>query len=101
MLLQVITGNKSVSSFHPIAVHPDNVLAACWVDPRKVFAKPDWDEHVTYVILKEEIAVDLDEDRNATFSKQILVTGHFQEISIGLGLDTTGQIAEELALKES
>ena len=98
-MLQIITGSKSVRHFHPIAVRPDNVIAVCWVDPHKVFIDPKWDEHVTSVTLKDEVVVGVDEDGNVIFAKQLLVTGHFLDISIDLGLDTTGQIAAEKALK--
>lgn len=100
MLLQIIIGNKTMRSFHPIAVHPDNVLATCWVEPKDVFIEPKLDEYITFVTLKEKIVIAVDNNGDPVFSKQFMVNGHFQEISIALGLDTTGEIAEECFLRE-
>lgn len=99
MLLQVIQGRGAVTSYFPIAVDPKNVASVSFVDPSAILLKPDFDEHVSAVTFYEKILIGLNRDGEKTYLQDCFVTGHFQEISIDLGLDTDGSIADQVAMK--
>ena len=99
MLLQIIVGKGSFTSFYPVAVNPKNIVSVSFVDPSSVLNEPDHDEHISAVTFQKKILVGLNEQGEKIYLEDAFVTGHFQEISIGLKLDTDGRIADEVALK--
>lgn len=101
MLLQIIVGKGAITSFFPIAVSPQNVTSVSFVDPSSVFSKPEYDEHVSAVTFNQKVLVGLDEEGEKVYLKDAFVTGHFQEISIGLKLDTDGRIAYDVAMQNT
>lgn len=100
MLLQVIQGRGGVTSYFPIAVDPANVVSVSFVDAATILMQPASDEHVSAVTFYEPVLVGLTRDGEKRYISDAFVTGHFQEISIGLGLDTDGSIAEQIAMRD-
>ena len=99
MLLQIIDGKGSICSFFPVAVNPENIVSVSYVNSSSILHTPDWDEHVSAITFKEKILVGIDKEGEKSYLKDAFVTGHFQELSINLGLDTDGRIAYEVAMK--
>lgn len=99
-LLQVITPKKGNWTYHPLAVNPDAVASAVYVSPTDILFAPssDSDDDITAVTFKYPICITTDSNnRHEPIMKQcILVTGHFQEIAIKLGLDEEGEIQSEI-----
>lgn len=100
MLLQVIQGRGAMTSYFPIAVNPKNIVSVSFVDAGTILLKPEIDEHVSAVTFYEPLLVGLTRDGEKQYLSDAFVTGHFQDISIGLGLDTDGSIGEQVAMHD-
>lgn len=107
MLLQIIYGNKGRADLHPIAVSLDNVMSVSWVDPRLISRRVEANEHYSVVTFKQPIVIGVDSDNNTEnnyapkFVNHVFVTGHFQDVAIDLGLDTSGRIAYDVASQDT
>lgn len=97
MLLQVIQGRGAVTSFFPIAVNPNNIVSVSYVDAATILMQPGSDEHVSAVTFYEPVLVGLTREGEKRYLSDVFVTGHFQEISVGLGLDTDGSIEAQMS----
>lgn len=96
MLLQVIQGRGAVTRYFPIAVDPNNVVSVSYVDADTILMQPDRDEYVSAVTFYEPVLVGLTEEGEKRYLSDVFVTGHFQDISVGLGLDTDGSIKAQM-----
>jgi hypothetical protein len=106
-LLQVATPNPGEWTYHLLTVSPSNVAAVVYSPNIDIHVKEDWsgsaDCEYSVVTFKQPICVRVDIENqqvNHVMASSVLVTGHFEEISIKLGLDTDGKIQEEIFLRD-
>lgn len=105
-LLQVANPKAGNWKFHPLAVSPDIVASVVFSPKINIFIEEDTsgsdDTEYSVVTFKKPICVEVILENGEVIKKMadtVLVTGHFQEVSIALGLDTHGEIQEDIDLR--
>ena len=58
MLLQIIVGKGSFTSFYPAAVNPQNVVSVSFVDPSSVLNDPDHENIFQQLHLRKKYLLD-------------------------------------------
>lgn len=100
-LLQVITPLEGRWEYHPLAVCPEMVASVVHIpatDMRgELTCTSNRDECMSAVTFKHPICTHTNakDYHKPIMNQTVLVSGHFQDISIALGLDESGEIAYE------
>ncbi len=107
-LLQVAMPQSGVWRYHPLSVSPSVVASVTYSPKISIFVEEDHlsSDDMTYsaVTFKQPICIHVeikDKKVNNIMSDSVLVVGHFQEISIKLGLDTHGEIQDEIDMENN
>lgn len=106
-LLQIVTGSNTNSTYHPMSVSLDMVASVAYAEPLDLFRKGDAhtaeDNDYSVVTFKKPLCIRTKVSNTKIehiFADSVLVTGHFQNLSILLGLDENGQIKAEMAQED-
>lgn len=102
-LLQVATGSTAHTTYHPMSVSLDMVASVAYAEPLDLFRPGDahtaQDNDYSVVTFKKPLCITTKVNNTKiehVFAESVLVTGHFQEISILLGLDENGEIQSQM-----
>ncbi len=101
VLLLVITPLEGRWEYHPLTVDPDIVASVVHIPATDIkgelISSSYRDEYMSVVSFKQPVCIyrNNKEYHKPIMNQSVIVSGHFQDISIALGLDEFSEIADE------